>query len=592
MRGSRYRLWMVLLSVSVAWVGAACGSGTLTVWSPDAGHASGKTTSPEPEPDTSSGSDETSESASPAPESGIVSAEACEGLERPPAGEAPARLLTNYEYEHTVRDLLDYRGDVAEMFPAENKVDGFKNNARAHVASRLRVRKFMKASERVAEKVVESQFDDLLPCNPLEVGETACGHQFVTSLLKRAFRRPPSEAVVGDFRELFDSSLAEHGFTKAVEMVIRATLQSPQFLYRLEFVDGANGESVEPVDDWEMASRLSYFLWASAPDESLRRAARRGELSTREQIEAQARRMLDDPRAERAIHQFHRQWLGMDGLDSVVKDGDHFPSFQEGMTDDWRESLRRFVTDSYLGDDAGLDHFLTSPTVYLSDRLAPVYGRSDSKREGRIDPYRFETEERAGLLTQPGLMALLANANQSSPIRRGVWVREQLLCQHLPAPPQDEMITPPDPDPDATTREKFQQHTANPKCAGCHALIDPIGLGFENYDSMGRYRIEDSGHRVDATGELTNVDNESIAGEFEGAAELSRRLQDSKAVRHCLSSRWFKFAMGRSPSKAETCSLYRVRRAFAESGGDFRELLVALATSKAFRYRRVSASTP
>lgn len=576
-----YLAWGLASLVSLA---PACGYGTLTVWSQGSDDSSQTSSSDDAE------RDDTASNPTLSPGSTMPSAEVCEDLDQPPSGPAPARLLTNYEYEHTVRDLLGYDGDVSEVFPAENKVDGFENNARAHVASRLRVRKFMKAAETISKRTVENRLDAILPCNPLDVGEQTCGHRFVASLLERAFRRPPSDAAVSDFRELFDSAHADHGFIEALEMVIQATLQSPQFLYRLEFVDGANTSTTRPVGDWEMATRLSYFLWASAPDAELRRAARRGELSTQEQIEAQARRMLDDPKAKRAVYQFHRQWLGMDGLDSVVKDGDRFSSFESQMTDDWKTSLRRFVTDAYFGPSAGFEYLMTSSNVHLSDRLARLYGREDLKRNGRTDPYRFDSERRAGLLTQPGLMALLANANQSSPIRRGVWVREQLLCQHLPAPPQNQMITPPDPDPNATTREKFRQHTANPQCAGCHELIDPIGFGFEHYDSLGRWRRRDSGHEVDATGRLADVPKASLEGSFEGAVELSERLEKSKAVRHCLASRWFKFAMGRAPSTSEKCSLYRVRRAFVESGGDFHELLITLATSNAFRYRRVATS--
>lgn len=546
---------------------AACGYGSLTSWEPA-------------EPD----DQEQGEGEVELDQSGPVS-KACIDDGTPSAGDAPARLLTNFEYEQTVRDLLGVTGNFSEDFPSENKVNGLENNADAHTASRLLIRKYMEASETAADAISEERLEELLPCDPAEVGERECGERFVQTFLRRAFRRPPEKGEVDDFVELFDRGVQQWNFREGVELVVRAALQSPQFLYRLKLVDDVSTGETVLLDNFEMATRLSYLLWASMPDEELLEAAENGQLETTTQIEEQARRMLDDPRAQYAVSQFHRQWLHLDDFDSVVKSAE---AFEDPMTEDWRRSMRQFILDVYFAEDGTVEDLLTSRRVFLTGRLAELYEGVEPKDSSGLEAYAFDDERRAGLLTQPSLMALLANAEQSSPIRRGVWIREQLLCQTLEPPPADAEIVAPDPDPNLTTRERFHEHTANPTCAGCHAKIDPIGFGFSHYDSLGRWRSRENDKPVNAKGHLSETGEPEIEGKFDGAVELADRLADSARVENCIAQRWFTYALGGPPSESEECSLSRVQQTFAESGGDFQEMLVALATSEAFRYRTVA----
>jgi hypothetical protein len=565
-----------LCSAALLFAGS-CGFGSGSTWETQ---GDGETRTPD--------EGEPPEESSFEPDLQAPSAQACRKLDGASAGPAPARLLTNYEYAYSVQDLLGYEGDAAESLPAENKVNGFENHATTHVASKTRVRRFMKAAETIAAQAVEERFDTLVPCDPLQVGESTCGTQFLQEFLAEAFRRPPTDGELEDFQTLFDESLAAHGFPTAVEMSIQAALQSPQFLYRLEFIDPTVDEGSVPVDDWEMASRLSYFLWASPPDAALREAARKGELSTDAEIRSQVDRMLEDPKSKRAVRQFHRQWLGLGKLDSVVKDSERFPDYQASMPGAWRESVRAFIEHTYFKGGGTVRDLFTSSLVFLNDPLVSIYetaGEPTDITAGDMRAYSFPADQRAGLLTQPGMMALLANANQSSPIRRGVWVRERLLCQDIPPPPPSSDLEPPDPDPDATTRERFRQHTEDPACRSCHKLIDPIGFGFERYDSMGRWRTSENGRQVDNSGTLAQTETPEIEGDFEGAVALADKLKNSSQVKRCISSKWFRFAMGRSPSQHEACALYHIQQAFQDSGGNFRELLKSLATSEAFRYR-------
>jgi hypothetical protein len=198
-----------------------------------------------------------------------------------------------------------------------------------------------------------------------------------------------------------------------------------------------------------------------------------------------------------------------------------------------------------------------------------------------------EDENRAGILTQPGLMALLAHADQSAPVQRGKFVREQLLCKPLPPPPPDVDTTPPDPDPSATTRERFRQHSADQRCATCHSLLEGVGFGLEAYDWLGRYRTEEYGLPIDATGNLLNSGDPTVDGAFDGAQELSDKLANSAQVSACLATQWFRYGMGRGEQTEDVCSLDQIKADFAATGGDFRELLVSMATSDAFRYRPI-----
>ncbi len=565
---------LLVVACAAALAASACGYGSLTTWS------ASEESEPAPEDDEESAPNLDLEARDES-----SSATACLEGDGPSAGPAPARLLTHYEYANSVRDLVGYTGEVSEEFPAENKVDGFENDADARAVTRLHVRKYMKASEAIAEQVVSERLDELLPCDPEQTGEEACGEAFVEHFLERSFRRPPTEGELDDYTAQFVEGLEQEDFETGIELAMQAVLQSPQFLYRIKPLGEASEGETVPLEDYELASRLSYLLWASTPDRELLEAAEAGELQTREQVEAQVRRMLDDPRAHNAVYQFHRQWLKLHKLDSMAKDAEAFPEFEPSMTTDWKESIRKFVVDAYFGAENTLDRFLTTSKVYLSEQLAELYGLEPN--DGTMAAYDLDDDRRAGLLTQPALMALLANANQGSPIQRGVWVRERLLCQPIAPPPADANITPPDPDPDATTREKFREHTANPECAGCHEMIDPLGFGFEHYDGVGRYRETDSGEPVDASGALTGIREQRLAGDYDGAVELADRLARSGEVRNCITSKWYTYAMGRSPTEAEKCALGDIQQTFAASGGDFREMLVALATSEPFRHRTV-----
>lgn len=505
-------------------------------------------------------------------------------------GAAESRLLTRLQYDNTIRDLLGDTSSPAQGFPAENTLLGFGNNADAHRATLLLAERELAAAEALAAAAVARGVDELLPC---EAGDrsVACIARFVSDFGYRAFRRPLRPGEGEPFVALFEQANVAWGFDKALELVIQAFLQAPQLLYRTESLARAddpnipeqmvNAGAVLELDSYQIASRLSYLLWNTMPDAELFELADADRLRDVEVVREQARRMLDDPRARSTVADFYSQWLGasrFSGLSRDLPTASSTPEFNAG----WERSLTEFVQHTFWEDGGNVAALLTSNVVFLEPELAPLYGFEPTFA---TTPSLYTDDNRAGILTQPGLMSLLAHPDQSAPVQRGKFVREQLLCQQLPPPPPDVDTTPPDPDPNATTRERFAQHSSDPRCASCHRLLDPVGFGFESFDHLGRFRAEENGARIDASGNIVGSGDPGLDGAFDGATELASRLAESPQVEACLATQWFRYGMGRAEQEEDVCNLERIKTLFADTGGDFRELLVALATSDAFRYR-------
>ena len=520
-------------------------------------------------------------------------------------GAAEARLLTRLQYDNTVRDLLGDLSVPARNFPEENLLLGFGNNADAHRASLLLAERHLASAEDLAAAAVARGLDPLLPCEAGDHSE-ACVSSFVTQFGYRAFRRPIQPEESAPLLELWRTANASFGFEKAMELLLETFLQSPQLLYRTESLRADTAQPValpgaaemgkaQALDSYQIASRLSYLLWNTLPDGELFALADSGSLLDEETVRGQARRMIEDERARGTVADFYQQWLGMSSFAGLTRD---VPVELAASTElsasavltpssfnsSWQESLSHFVQDSFW-EGGTVQTLLSSKRVYVDAALSDLYGLPLATEPGPDGFTAVVDEHRAGILTQPGLMALLAHADQSAPVQRGKFVREQLLCKPLPPPPPDVDTTPPDPDPSATTRERFKEHSANQRCATCHRLLEGVGFGFEEYDQLGRYRTEEYGLLVDASGSLLESGDSAVDGSFNGAQELAAKLASSTQVSACLATQWFRYGMGRGEQVEDVCSLEQIKDDFSSSGGDFRELLVSLATSDAFRFR-------
>lgn len=507
------------------------------------------------------------------------------------AVDTPIRRLTHFEYDNTVRDLLGDTTQPARAFPTEDSPGTFDNQANKQNVGDLLADHYMKASEAMSESAT-ANIGALIPyCSEAANGTDACGAQFIETFGKRAFRRPLAEDEKARFKALFDWAMADPeiaNFADAVEVVIQAMLQSPHFLYRPEFGFGDPVElDVVQLNGWEMASRLSYLFWNSMPDDELLRAAEAGELGSRENLAAQARRMLADGKAKDAIRSFHQQWLLLHELDAVDKDPVAYPNYAETLKPLWQQEIERFVEHAILEDDGSLRTLLGASYSFMNAELAAFYGidAASAPTSTTFEKVSTDPSQRAGLLTMSALMAALAEYDRSSPVFRGKFVREQLLCMAIPPPPMNLQIVPPSLDPTMTTREQFEPIGANPDCSFCHLLMNPIGFGFENYDAIGLWRDTQNSKPIDATGEIINGGD--VNGAFNGAVDLAGKLAASEEVAACVSSQWFRFGYGRSVTAQDKCSTEQLLETFVASDFNIRELLVALTQTDAFLFRHI-----
>jgi hypothetical protein len=494
----------------------------------------------------------------------------------PSAGVTPLRRLGQAEYAHVVFDVLGVSFDASQL-ERDEKVGAFVSNSQTPV-SVTSLYKYRDAAESVAASAV-TDGDLLAGCESTD--DDACLEAFVRETGRRLLRGPLDDAEVARYLAVAETG---DGAPETYRLVLETMLQSPRFLYQLELAVPAEGDTVVPLAPYEMASRLSFFLWQSTPDDALLDAAEQGTLATVEGLREQAQRMLEDPRAQRALESFHVGWLGLDKLGAVEKDLDVYPHFDAELRAAMLEETRRFVNQVILSGDARLKTLLTSQESYLEGPLFALYGLEEPPGHDPSDPVELPAGQRAGLLTQASFLATHAHRDESGPVQRGVVVQTNLLCQP-PLPPPNDVPDLPEGGPTDTMRELLQQQHQNADCAGCHKSIDGIGLGFEGYDGSGKWRPTQNGAPTDVSGELLGVD---VAGPFQGAVELADKLADSADVRDCVAEQWFRFAFRRAIEEGdEACSLAPARELFAAQGGDIRALLLALVETDSFRHRAV-----
>lgn len=501
----------------------------------------------------------------------------------PTPGASPLRRLTHREYASTVRALLGDMGDVTAAFPPEEEVLGFDNNAEARGTTGLLAEQYVNAAEALAARAV-ANLPKLLGCSFDGANRDPCARQFIESLGKRAFRRPLDATESARLLKVYGTGRDKWGFDVGISLALQAVLLSPHFLYRVEWGTApVAGAKTVPLSGFELASRLSYLLWSGPPDDDLVRAAEAGKLTTREQVAEQAQRMLKDARARATMIDFHRQWLDLDKIERSDKNPMVFKTYTFELRALLRKETETFVDNVVWTGKGDLATLLTAPYSLMNAKVAAYYGVKGPASE-TFEMVTLDPKQRAGLLTQAGILAAHAHADQTSPVDRGLFVRRQFLCMQPPPPPPDTEIMAPKLDAIMTTRERFAKHSLDPACGACHRLMDPIGLGFENFDGAGQWRASENGKAIDATGELVATD---VDGRFNGAGELGGKLAGSKQVADCVATQWFRYAYGREATAADTCSSAQLSQRLAASGGNIRDLAVALTQTDAFLYRNV-----
>ncbi|HTQ06255.1 MAG TPA: DUF1592 domain-containing protein [Polyangiaceae bacterium] len=498
----------------------------------------------------------------------------------------PLRRLTKFEYQNTVEDLLKVDATAATTdMPADEVSNGFDNDSEVLTVSSLHAEKYVEASETLAHAAVQN-LGALTTCDTTATGEDACALAFAKSFGRRAFRRPTTSNDEQALMTAYQAGKNGGSYQEGIEVMIRAALQSPDFIYRLETTTPADpNAALVPLSQFELATRLSYMIWAQGPDDALLDMAQNNGLSTRDQVAAQARAMLNDDRAKVGLANFFNQWSGVTRLSITTKNTDLFPSFSDDMKNAMAAELPAFMQYVLFQGDHTLTTLLTKPVAFVSGPLGQLYGLTNAPTGTTPQMVELPAEQgRSGLLTQAGFLSVQAHPDQTSPVLRGKFVRTMLLCDPPPPPPADVNISLPATTSANTARERFSSH-AEGACASCHSMMDPIGFAFENFDAMGQYRTTENGETIDASGVINAPQDPSLGGNFVGVQELAQKLAGSYQVTNCVATQWFRYASGRLEAAPDSCSIQNMQSAFSAKNGDLIELVVAMTQTDDFWYR-------
>jgi len=428
--------------------------------------------------------------------------------------------------------------------------------------------------------------EKIFVCHPAAAGEEdACAHTILAKLARRAFRRPVTDADLKPLLAFYRSGRAQGDFDLGIEKALRALLVSPNFIFRVERDPaGAKAGSVARINDVELASRLSFFLWSSIPDDTLLEIAEKGHLHEPAVLNREVRRMLDDPRADALVSNFAGQWLYLRNLEVSKPDPDAFPEFDQELKDDFRKETELFFAN-ILREDHSVLELLDAKYTFLNQRLAEHYGvpnvyGSQFRQVALTDP------NRGGILGQGSVLTVTSYPNRTSVVQRGKWILETLLGAPPPPPPPDV------PDLKAhgadgrqlTMREQMEMHRANPVCASCHSRMDPLGFALENYDGVGKWRVKDAGNTIDPSGKLPDGTT------FQGPAGLKQILltRDKDAFVNTVTQKLMTYALGRGLESYDMPAVRAAAREAAKNDYRMSALISAVVNSTPFQMRRTS----
>jgi hypothetical protein len=497
----------------------------------------------------------------------------------------PLRRLTPDQFENTLRDLF---GDPELSIELEAGDGAISERA----VTQLRDAAELVVSRRAAWTT------EVFPCELTQPSD-GCVEAFLDGFAARAFRRPLSDDEKTWLRGVYDEVTLEASFAEAMEVLLQVVLQAPATVYMFERGRGEIlGEDMRALSAYELASRLSYFMWNTLPDQALFSAAANGGLDTPEGIAAEAERLLADPRSEENIVRFFSRWLQLDGgklhhaLEDTTKDPALYPEYGPELQAAMRRETEAFVRRTFFEEGASFEKLLTGRYAYLDGPLAELYGVSGVSGDEH-QWVELPEGERAGLFTRAAFLTVLSTRNVTAPIRRGTWLLKEAFCVQLGNPPPNVDDSPVEGGEVGgeilTVRQDVEARTADAECQTCHSVINPLGFAFEHYDAIGRHQLEEvtSGLHVDASASIVGTD---VDGHYTGALALSEALAESEQLRSCFAERWATSAFG-AEAGIDSCSREHIV-AELETTGDMRAMLLAIVRSNAFRFINVSEESP
>jgi hypothetical protein len=492
--------------------------------------------------------------------------------------EPSMRLLSEAQYRNTIADLFGANIVVGGSFDPLIRTNGLLTvgTTSAHI-SPAGLEQFDRMARSIAAQVTgEKNRDILVPCKPADVSKAdeACATKFFATVGRLVFRRPLSQDEVKVPVEISSAAANKLGsFYDGLASGLSGMLVSPRFLFNMDTVEADEGKL--RLDDYAKASRLSYFLWNTTPDDELLLAAEKGELNTDRGLKKQVDRMLASPKLETGMRAFFEDMLRFEGFAKIEKDSIIYPSFSAAVAEDAREQTLRTIVDILIAQNGDYRDLFTTRKTFMSGPLGRIYRVPVERPDGGWTRFEFpEGDPRAGLLTQISFTALHSHPGRSSPTLRGRAIREALLCQHVPDPPGNvsfDLFNDPN-SPNKTAKERLTTHATAPACAGCHKLTDPIGLGIEQLDGAGQFRTTENDAVIETAGNLDGVP-------YSDAVGLGVAMRENPALPACLVNQLYSYATAREPERKDRPALKFYTKNFVEDGYRLIPLLRELALS-------------
>jgi mono/diheme cytochrome c family protein len=510
-------------------------------------------------------------------------------LSPPDPGPFVIRRLTKVEYGNTLHDLFEVDPAITRELPDEVFGEGYLNTL-----SPLQSEQYLGIANAVLERIMAptgappTAVQTRLFGEPLTPGTDAraAARKVARSLARNAYRRPPSEEELDVLVEVFDLAREnQRTYPAALGLMLKAIIVSPQFLYITPAGEVPPESKIAPLDDYQLASRLSYFLWATAPDTELSALADSGKLHEPAILRAQVNRLLQDPRSRALFDGFGAQWLGLGELESKTFDTAKFPLMTTEMRAAMYDEARLFF-ESIVRDNRSVVSFVDSDYTFLNGTLAQVYGLEKTVTGPAMRKVTLADGNRGGILGMPGILATTSFPDRTSAVKRGVWVLEQVLGEHVPpAPPNVPPLEKQDTTKAAslTLRQRTELHRTDPTCANCHRILDPIGFGLENFDAIGRWReVEETGGAIDATGELPGGKRFSSPKELK--AIIATRQAD---LARNLTEKLLAYALCRQLEGYDEIVVDRLMETIAKDGYRMQTLITEIVASYPFTQRRI-----
>jgi len=421
---------------------------------------------------------------------------------------------------------------------------------------------------------------ELITCELTYAEYMQCAETIISQFAYSAYRRPVTEAEITGLLDIVKMAVDESDHPEVgLANAMQAVMISPHFIFRVELDEDPTSLDPHDLSDYELASRLSYFIWSSMPDETLLNLASEGALDDKDILSAQVERMIDDSRSQALVDNFAAQWLYTRAMNSVEPEPNTFPDFDDELAAGLRLETEHFFK-AFLDENIPVEQMLTADFTYLNERVATHYGIDGitGNEMQRVDV--STNSKRGGLLTQGSLLTVTSYPARTSPVQRGKWVLQQMLCDEPAPPPPGVEGFEEEVNPTASLRERLEQHRAAPVCAACHEIMDPIGFALEHYNAVGQWREDDNGFEIDDTGVFPDGTT------FTGAFEMADSINTDPKLRACVAEHMFTYAMGRGTERYDDFHLERLTESYNDAGGGLRDLIREIVLSESFRKRR------